>query len=135
MDLGMVTGKMYVGIPYAMLEPIRSLLQAGYQPANLEADRRWVERLIERIKEAPVTIRVELGKAKITLRELLELKKGDVIKLNAEPDEDSAIVFVQDIPKFKGILGKYGESKAVMITKKVETEKDVREEFLKKIII
>lgn len=135
MDLGMVTGKMYVGIPYSILEPIRSLLQAGYQPANLEVDRKWLERLIERLKEAPVTIKVELGKAKITLRELIELKKGDVIKLNTEPDEDSAIVFVQDVPKFKGVPGKYGNSKAVLITKKVETEEEMREEVLKKLII
>lgn len=134
-DMGTVSGRMYQAIPYAILEPIKSQIQSAYQPTTLEIDRSWIERMISRLKECPVRLRVEMGKAKLTLRELLQLKSGDVLRLNSSYDEDCAIVFVEDVPKFKGIPGKSGDVKAVLITKNIEKEEDVREEVLKKLIV
>ncbi len=133
-DLGMVSGRMYIAIPYSILEPIKTQLQSAYQPTSLELDRKWVERLIMRLKECPVGARVELGRAKITLRELINFKKGDVIRLNTSPEEESAVVHVQNIPKYKGIPGKSGNSKAVFITRSIKTEDEMRDEILRKLI-
>lgn len=134
-DMGMVSGKMYSAIPYAILEPIKSQIQSAYQPTTLEVDKSWIDRMITRIKECPASIRVEIGRARMTLRELLQLKVGDVIRLNSSADEDCAIVFVQDVPKFKGIPGKSGDVKAVLVTKFIREEKELREEVLKKLIV
>jgi flagellar motor switch protein FliM len=133
-DLGMVSGKLYIGIPYAILEPIRSQLQAGYQPSSLEIDRRWLERLISKLKECPVEIKCEIGRAKITLRELLSFKKGDIIKLNSSPNEESAVAFVQGVPKYIGIPGTFGESKAMLVTKVLRSEQELLQKVLSKIV-
>ncbi len=134
LDLGMVTGKMYIGIPYSILEPIKGQLQSRYQPSGLEIDEKWMERLIKRLSECPVSLRVELGRARITLRELLALKEGDVLKLNAEPDQPSALVYVQDVPKYVGLPGILNESKAIMVTKVIRNEEEAREEVLRRIV-
>ncbi|MFZ8802149.1 MAG: flagellar motor switch protein FliM [Candidatus Calescibacterium sp.] len=134
-DLGTVTGKMYIAIPYSTLEPIRTQLQTGYQPSGLGIDRKWLERLINRLSECPVSVRVELGRARITLRELLNLKKGDLIKLNTAPDEPSALVYIQDVPKYVGIPGVINEATAVMVTKVIKTEEEAREEILRRILV
>jgi flagellar motor switch protein FliM len=134
LDLGMVTGRMYIGIPYSILEPIKDQLQSRYQPSGLEIDEKWLERLIKRLSECPVSVIAELGRARITLRELLALKEGDVLKLNAEPDQPSALVYVQGVPKYVGLPGILNESKAVMVTKVIRTEEEAREEVLRRIV-
>lgn len=134
-DMGMVSGRMYMAIPYAILEPIKSQIQSAYQPTTLEVDKNWIERMITRIKECPVSINVEIGKGKITLRELIQLKSGDTIRLNTSPNEDCAIVFVQGVPKLKGIPGKSGDVKSVLITKFIKEENELRDEVLKKLIV
>lgn len=134
-DMGMISGRMYMAIPYAILEPIKSQIQSAYQPTTLEVDKSWIERIVTRIKECPASIRVEIGKAKLTLRELLNLKAGDTLRLNTSPDEDCAIVFVQDVPKFKGIPGRSSDVKSVLITKLIKEEEEMREEILKKLIV
>jgi Flagellar motor switch protein len=94
-----------------------------------------LERLINRLSECPVSVRVELGRARITLRELLNLKTGDLIKLNTAPDEPSALVYIQDVPKYVGIPGVINEATAVMVTKVIKTEEEAREEILRRILV
>ncbi len=134
-DLGMISGKMYVAIPYSTLEPIKSQLQAGYQPTSLEIDRKWVERLVEQLKACPVSATVELGRVKLTLEELLKLKKGDVLVLNSSPYEESAVVYIQNIPKFWGIPGVSGEKKSIFVTKLIPSRDEKKLDILRRLLV
>ena len=126
MDLGESVGKVWIGMPYAMIEPIRGQLQAAYQPMRLEVDSEWISRLLERLEEVPVEVTAEIGRAKIKGEEVLALKVGDVIKLNTSADEDSTCIYIQGVPKFKALPGKLGEMKGVQITGKLESKEDIR---------
>lgn len=133
MDLGELTGKVYLGIPYAIIEPIRGKLQAAYQPLRLEVDVEWLKRMRERLFDVPIEITVELGKTKITGRRLLELRRGDVMKIGSKADSDEAVCYVQNIPKFRGIPGRMGSARAFKITSKLEKEEDIRKVVWSKI--
>jgi flagellar motor switch protein FliM len=95
-------GDIHVTLPYSMLEPIRELLDAGVQSDRGEKDDRWVHSLREEITTADVTIISRLPEIELTLRELNELKTGDVIPLDLP---EKVLVTCEDIPLFKGKIG------------------------------
>ncbi|HVO74119.1 MAG TPA: FliM/FliN family flagellar motor switch protein, partial [Ignavibacteriaceae bacterium] len=68
----------------------------------------------------PVT--VEFGIAKITVNDLLDLKKGDIIKLNTRTNDDH-IIKVSNINFFAGRAGISNNHKSVKITKMLYREK------------
>jgi len=120
-NLEQVTGTMTVCIPYSNIEPIRSKLHAGFQTERLEVDTTWITRLKRLITTLYVNAEVELGSTEITVREVLRLKKGDVINLGKDVAEP-LIVYVEKVPKFKGYAGIYRNNKAVKITEKIKKQ-------------
>jgi flagellar motor switch protein FliM len=58
-----------------------------------------------------------------------------LIKLNTAPDEPSALVYIQNVPKYVGIPGVVNETTAVMVTKVIKTEEEAREEILRRILV
>jgi flagellar motor switch protein FliM len=95
-------GDMHVTLPYSMLEPIRELLDAGVQSDRGEKDDRWVHSLREEIVTADVTIISRLPEIELTVRELNDLRKGDVIPLDLP---EKVLVTCEDIPLFRGKIG------------------------------
>ena len=60
-ELEQSAGMFIVCLPYAMLEPLRSTLTAGFQAETLDIDRTWQKRLREIILDSKVDVRVQLG--------------------------------------------------------------------------
>ena len=79
LELGSVSGEMHFCMPYSMIEPIRDTLTSSLQCEALEVDKRWVRLMTQQIQIAEVEIVANLGTAKITLGEILNMKAGDVI--------------------------------------------------------
>ena len=79
LELGSVSGEMHFCMPYSMIEPIRDTLTSSLQGEALEVDKRWVRLMTQQIQIAEVEIVANLGTAKITLGEILNMKAGDVI--------------------------------------------------------
>lgn len=71
-------------IPYSTVEPIKDKLYAGFQSDQLDVDTRWMQLLRRRLVDVPVAIRARLGGARLTVREVTELRVGDVITLDRE---------------------------------------------------
>jgi flagellar motor switch protein FliM len=95
-------GELHVMLPYSMIEPIRETLDAGVQSDTNDKDERWINSLREEIRTATVTIDSTLAKTEITVRELLELRPGDVIPI----DIPAAVLGkVEGVPVFRGRLG------------------------------
>ncbi len=113
-------GTFYVVMPYSMLEPIRDLLDAGLQSDQSERDERWTVALREDIKGADININCELTDAKLKLRDLLNLKEGDIIPINYP---DRVTLVAEDVPVFRGIYGVHKGAKAVKILEMVERPK------------
>jgi len=113
-------GTFYVVMPYAMLEPIRDLLDAGVQSDRAERDDRWISALKEEVKSAEVNLTCELAESTLTLSEILDLKEGDIIPVNYP---DKITVVAEDVPVFRGTYGVHKGSKAVKIIEMVERPK------------
>jgi flagellar motor switch protein FliM len=118
-ELENAIGSMTLVLPYATIEPIRSKLYAAFQTEQLEIDQAWISRFRDRLMETLVDIDVTLGTTKLTGRQLLDLKVGDIVLL--EQDEDALLpTRVQGVLKFFGEPGVVKGNKAVKIIKEQE---------------
>ncbi|CAK2654174.1 MULTISPECIES: flagellar motor switch protein FliM [Vibrio] len=110
-------GDFHVVMPYSMVEPIRELLDAGVQSDKMETDVRWSTALRDEIMDVPVNFRVNLLEQDISLRDLMELRPGDVIPMNMP---EHATMFVEELPTYRVKMGRSGEKLAVQISEKIQ---------------
>lgn len=108
-------------IPYAMLEPIRDKLQAGYQSEQLEVDKTWINRFKAGLFASKVELAANLGKIQINTGEVINLKKGDVIPLDRYVT-DPLDIFVEGIMKFRGNPVTYKGNQAIQISHVISSE-------------
>jgi flagellar motor switch protein FliM len=62
-----------------------------------------------------VELRAELGRARLTLTDLLALEPGDVIPLSGRPGEPIAVLLGEDI-RYRALPGRAGARTALQIT-------------------
>lgn len=103
-ELEQSAGTLIVCLPYAMLEPLRSKLAAGFQAETLDIDYVWQKRLKEIILDSKVNISVQLGTVQITGERLIQMKTGDVIQLDQDADH-YLTGLVEGLPKMLGYAG------------------------------
>jgi flagellar motor switch protein FliM len=97
-------GDINLTLPYAMVEPIRNLLDAGVQSDRVDRDDRWAELLQEEVLDAEVGLSSLLLEAQLSLGEFLHLRPGDVIPVQLP---ELTTVYAEDVPVFRG---RYGQS-------------------------
>jgi flagellar motor switch protein FliM len=113
-------GELHITIPYSMIEPIREMLDAGLQSDSDERDDRWVNSLREDIMEASVQLETNFVRSKILLRDIIDLKKGDVIPIEL-PEE--YIATANGMPMFKVDIGQSNGNLAVKINEIIKRSK------------
>ncbi|MDN5293741.1 MAG: flagellar motor switch protein FliM [Eubacteriales bacterium] len=119
--IGGNSGLINLCFPFIVLEPVISKLSVHYWFAGTprETTAAHLQVLQSRLEKAKVSIAVELGKSQITVRELLDLQKGDVITLNTGVNKPVAIK-IGDKVKFYGIPGTVGSKLAVKVIGRAE---------------
>ena len=110
-----ISGNMVFAIPYMTIDPIREKLKAGMQSDMMAVDPQWSYRLTAGLMEAPMELAVEMGNARITLRELLELAPGDTIMLDKACSSELQIL-LEGSPKYSGIPGVRHGNRAIQIS-------------------
>ena len=120
-ELEQSAGTLIVCIPYAMVEPIRSKLAAGFQAETEDVDYTWQNRLKEIIFDSKVELAVSLGAAEITGEALIGMKKGDVIELEQDASE-TLLGLIGGVQKLKGFAGTQRGFQAFRIEKKLYTK-------------
>ena len=113
-------GDLHLTIPYSMIEPMREVLDAGFQSDVDDVDERWQQSLREDILEAPVDIHGTLAQRDITLREVAALKTGDVIPIEIPED---FVLEANGVPIFTGKMGISNENLAVKIKEQISHRK------------
>lgn len=73
------------------------------------------------VREAPIGLSVEVGRAALPLARLLALAPGEVIALDA-PDDGLALVRVDGAAKFRALRGAVNGRLAVRVVEKLEAE-------------
>ncbi len=107
-ELGAGGGDIHICIPYSTIEPIRDTLYSSTQTDSFEPDNRWLNMLTKQVQLAEVNLVAKLAHAEVTLKQILNMKAGDVIGMDLKP---TAVAEVDGVPLFEcryGVLnGKY----------------------------
>jgi len=111
-------GSINIVMPYSMIEPIRALLDAIGDDSD-ETDSQWKLALRNEILGAEVSVNSPLVEKNISIREVLQLKKGDVIPIDMPK---MVMLKVEGVPVFTGKACTSEGYHAVQIIDKVGTE-------------
>ena len=132
--VGDVEGMMNFCIPYITIEPIISKLSAQYWYSSIRKGTTTenMEIIRKRLEVVTLPVIVELGNLDITMREVLGLKKGNIVNLIYTKVSNEMDVKITDKMKFKARPGIVGPKKAIQITKVVEEFSDELLEEIKK---
>ncbi|GAB0149111.1 MULTISPECIES: flagellar motor switch protein FliM [Marichromatium] len=114
-------GNLHVTLPYSMIEPIRELLDTGLQSDRSGVDERWLHALQEEVQIAEVEIFSMLTEATLTVRELLDVRPGDIIPVELP---ETVVLNVEDIPTFRGKFGTSNGNNAIKITEFLQGSKE-----------
>jgi flagellar motor switch protein FliM len=90
-EFGSTAGEFHICMPYAMIEPVRDMLNSSMQGDHLEVDKRWLRLLAQQVQTAEVELTATLGRAEVTFSQILKMQRGDVIALQI-PETVSAVV-------------------------------------------
>jgi len=105
-------GDFHIAMPYAMIEPLREVLDSGMQSDRVEQDDRWSQTLKHEVGDAPIEVRALLGHTTLTLSDLMKMKVGDVLSTDFA---GSLTLLAEDIPMFRGSYGLSHGQQAVKI--------------------
>ncbi len=102
------SAEMHLCVPYSMLEPIRDLLNSAMQGDTVSSDNRWITTLTSQLQTAEVEIVAELGTGMATLRDINDLKVGDILPLDIKETVEGRISGIPVLDCRYGIQnGKY----------------------------
>src|SRR5665213_3865894 len=79
-------GRIELLLPYATLEPIRKMLLQQFMGEKCGRDNIWESHLASELWTTQMEVRAVLDEQQLPLRQVLDLKEGDTIMLNATPD-------------------------------------------------
>jgi flagellar motor switch protein FliM len=115
-------GKLSIGIPYGMLEPLHDQLAGDGEDATTDVDPHWQETLKLRVGQATLTLRVELTTLQATVGELLALRPGIVFDIDRP---ERVTLEANGVPLFRGRWGNHGPKIGVRIEERLEAAIDI----------
>ena len=110
-------GDIHVVFPYSMIEPIRSILDAGVQSDLSETDDRWGILLKEELLHAKVELTAVFAEKELIVADLINLQAGDIIPIELP---DMVTLMTQDMPIIRGKFGEHDGNAAIKIEQIVE---------------
>ncbi|MBY0385550.1 flagellar motor switch protein FliM [bacterium] len=118
-ELEKASGTITLVIPYSSIEPIKQKLSSGFQVEADQTDKRiWSKIISEQLKDVSVDIKVNLGESIFSIKDLMNMKVGDVVPLNQDASKEIDVL-VEGVKKFKGFYGSSHGSVAMKITDKI----------------
>ncbi len=111
-DMASGGGEIHFALPYSMLEPYRSELEAVTHSGDVEVDRKWLPMLESQLLNTNVDITCCVAEAEIRLGDILHWSVGDVVPVDMP---DVHLVYACDAPVMQAKLGKSRGSLALEI--------------------
>lgn len=128
--IGETHGMINLAYPVIYLESILSRLASkDIMIGERNAKKSRGVELKELLKRADIVNEAILGNTNLTIKKILELQKGDVIRLNT-PESNEATITVDKKELFKAEMGIHNYHKSLKITEKIKTDKDEIKEIL-----
>ncbi len=118
LKIGDVEGMMNVCIPHIVIEPILEKLSTKFWFSSISKSVTDSDKMIlkKRVEKSHVNISALLGGTRLTVKDFLELQKGDVIMLDNLVKEEIEVL-VGDKQKYYGLPGTSKNKLAIRITR------------------
>ncbi|MDE1194014.1 flagellar motor switch protein FliM [Pseudomonas sp. Bc-h] len=110
-------GDLHVTMPYSMIEPVREMLDAGFQSDLDDQDERWVNALKQDVLDVSVPMSATVARRQLKLRDVLHMQPGDVIPVELP---DHLVMRANGVPTFKVKLGSHKGNLALQVVEPVE---------------
>jgi flagellar motor switch protein FliM len=110
-------GDLHVTMPYSMIDPVREMLDAGFQSDLDDQDERWVNALRQDVLDVDVPIGATVARRQLRLRDILHMQPGDIIPVEM-PDE--MIMRANGVPAFKVKMGSHKGNLALQVIEPIE---------------
>ena len=114
-------GELHLTLPYTMVEPIRAVLDAGVQSDRNEVDDRWTRSLREEMKASEVEVSSRLATARLTVRQVMEMKAGDILPIKMP---ETVSLRANGVPVMYGKYGVSNGNKAIKVTEVIRQQQD-----------
>jgi flagellar motor switch protein FliM len=115
-------GRLELMLPYATLEPVRELLLQMFMGEKFGRDSIWETHLAEELWLTEMEMEAVLDEQIMPLRDILRLRVGSKIMLNATPDSTIELR-CGDVALFGGKMGRKGNHIAIRVEEAVKKEK------------
>lgn len=118
-QLNDLKGNMNICLPATTLEDIFKVFDSKYVKINKKEDpeleKNRKDHILGSLKNTPLTVSATLGEAQISLKDLLEMREGDIIPLNSPVQGSPIVVKVEKLQWFRGSIGVKRKHYAVRI--------------------
>lgn len=122
--IGHTSGMMNICYPVIALEPLLPKLAARDIMISETSSKKSRNRELKTLLGgANVTLEAIIGDAKLTIKDMFDLKSGDILILN-RPADDTAVLCVDGEDKFVAKLGLNRYRKTVEVSEIIRTEHD-----------
>jgi flagellar motor switch protein FliM len=114
MEIESASNSFFFCLPYSTIEPIRDKLLGTQRIDATEVDTKWTENLKEQFCGVSLQLVGQMGKAEISVNDLMGLKAGDIIQLDRKA-KDFLEVSIEGIPKLLAKPGVMDSQYAVKV--------------------
>ena len=110
-----ISGLLRLAVPYSSLDPIREKLKSELGASS--PGGQWRSHLAQEIEDMEVAVSARLAQITLNVREILDLRVGDILQLDCSVDQPVSIM-VEGKKKFSGLAGLRDGRKAVRVLKR-----------------
>jgi flagellar motor switch protein FliM len=123
LQFGTSTGNLQFGIPITALDPVLSKLNAQqwFAAGRRSKNETTTSAIRQSLDRTVIDLTVELGRTEVSMRDLLDLQVGDLIRLESKASEDLELLVGSQV-KFRGQPGCVGRRLGFRITEKIEED-------------
>ncbi len=115
-------GELMLVIPHVSLEPLREQLRDSVISLNSQQSETWPNLLMAGLEEIETDIFAQVGEVALKVRDILNLKIGDIVDLGCAP-KSPVTVKVEGHPKYLATVGTKDGNRAIKILGKFERSK------------
>jgi len=113
-------GTMNLCIPYNVIEPVMEELssQSWFAISRSDNDNTSEARITQNLDQTGVEVTAVLAETTMTLRDLSEMKVGDLV-VTTKGDQEPALILVGQEPKFVAQVGQHRGNRAIKVERSI----------------
>ncbi|WP_027400161.1 flagellar motor switch protein FliM [Anaerovorax odorimutans] len=123
-ELNETTGQINICLPGRLLDNVFTFFEKMREVNNKRKtfqDEASPEEILSSIKDSTLEITAKLGEAQVLMKDIYQLKAGDVINLK-KPQDSDIYLYIEKKPWFRGKMGTHRGSMAVKINGSVNNQ-------------